>query len=492
MSEKTTAMPNKKRSGIGKDYIHYIIALAIGLIINFALQPTNGLTPDGVHVIAVIVPTLYLWLTTNTHWTSLLFLGLLVMTRVMTPNEVWAGSFGHFSVVTIIIYMVMNHALRETGVIDKVATWFITRKIVKNRPYVFMAMFFASNVILGMVMENLSLAVIFVGLTVDICEKMGIKKGESFYTCLFMGTLWANCILSIASPIAHALPNIMMGALEAQLGITISYAQWLFVGVPFAIIMFVVLMFVVAIWRPDTSKFKNYDVDEARRADPPLDTRGKITAVVFILVILSIIIPEIFKNVFPGVMGYITSIGVVVPGLLAMSALCIIRTKGQPIFDMVAGLRSVPLHVVIFTGTVCVMSVPISSEVTGISVWLSNLLQPLIENIPDFAIFAILTLAALIMTNFMSNTVTQILFFNLGVALLAGGTFNMGAFAIVIALASCMACFTPSAAVTSPLFFGPGHITMKNSFKHNLIFLGISYLVAVFIIMPLASAFIPM
>ena len=124
-------------------YKHLIIAVVIGLIIAVAVQPANGLTVVGVRTLAVMIPTLYLWLTVGTTWTSLLFMGLLVMTGAMTSTEVWAGSVGHFSVISMIVFMMLNYCLTETGVIDLVCSWFITRKIVNNRPYVFLGMFFA-------------------------------------------------------------------------------------------------------------------------------------------------------------------------------------------------------------------------------------------------------------------------------------------------------------------------------------------------------------
>ena len=208
-------------------YIHYLIALVIGVTLAFAVQPTNGLTREGVLVISILIPTLYLWLTTNTHWTSLLLLGMLVMTQVMSPDDVWRGSIGHYAVITLIVFMLLNQCLKENGVIDKIASWFITRKFVYGRPYVFMAMFFASNLFVGMFMENLSLAIIYLGIATVLCEKIGVKKGDSLYTCIMLGTMWGNCILSIASPIAKALPNILIAAADRQLGVTITYAQWL-------------------------------------------------------------------------------------------------------------------------------------------------------------------------------------------------------------------------------------------------------------------------
>ena len=48
-----------------------------------------------------------------------------------------------------------------------------------------MAMFFASNVIIGMFVDNLSLAIIYIGITEVLCKHLGLKKGDPFYTCMF-------------------------------------------------------------------------------------------------------------------------------------------------------------------------------------------------------------------------------------------------------------------------------------------------------------------
>lgn len=471
---------------LNKNYVHYIIALVIGLLLLFCLQPTNGLTEIGVRVVAVLIPTLYLWLTTNTHWTCFLTLALLVMTQAMTPNQIWAESMGHFVVITVISYMLLNVALSETGVINRIAMWFVTRKFVQGRPYAFMAMFFGSNVLIGLFMDNMSLAIIYIALTGALCEQMGLKKGDPFYTCLYTGVMWGNVLLSICSPIAHALPNIIMGLCESQLGITITYAQWLKVGVPFAAIMWLVIMLGARIWNPDTSAFKNFDVEKVKKSLRPLDIRGKISAAIFVIVVLVVLMPSLLINVFPVVMGYLNAIGVVVPALLAVAALGIIQIDKKPILDVPKALKTLPWHAIIFAGTVSVYATPLSSEATGITAWMGNIFQPMVANLPDFGIIVVLVLIALIFTNFLSNTVTMVLFFNIGVVLLAGGNTNMAAFTVVIALASSMAVLTPSAAVPSPLFFGPGHVTMKATVKYNMIFIVASF-VLLLLFMPLSS-----
>ena len=472
-------------------YIHYLVALVIGVVLAIAMEPSNGLTREGVLVISILVPTLYLWLTTNTHWTALLFLGMIIMTQVMRPDDVWRGSIGHFAVTTLIVFMLLNQCLKETGVIDKIASWFITRKFVYGRPYAFLGMFFASNLVVGMFMENLSLAIIYIGIAMVLCEKIGIKKGHSLYTCIMLGILWGNSVLSITSPIAKALPNILIGIAQTQLGITITYAQWFAVGVPFTIIMFVVLMLTVRIFKPDTTPLQNFDLDEFKRNEPPLDTRGKIAAIAITLVVLAIILPEIFvaTGIFMTVGTYLTAIGVVVPAILAAAILCLIRVKGKAVMDLPEAAKGVPLPVLIFTGTVCLISIPIASESTGITAWLGNSLQPLIAGMSPMAVVIALIVCVVVVTNFMSSVVTMVLFFNIGVALLAAGDINMVAFAIVLALTtSSVANCTPSASLTTPMFYGPGHITMKNSIKCNLIFVALSFIVLIVFTLPFASA----
>lgn len=474
---------------IRKTYLHCGIALVLGLLIAFGIRPDNGISSLGVHVLAVTVASLYLWLTVNTSWCSLLFLGLLVMTGAMTPNAVWAGSMGHFAVITMIVFSMLNYALKDTGVIDRIAAWFITRKIARRRPYVFLGLFFLSNLVIGMFVDNLSLAVIYVGIAAVLAEKIGVKKGESFYACMFIGILWCNVVISIASPIAHAPVLILIGMMQSQLGISVSYGQWLSIGVPFAAVMFVVMMIAVFIWRPDASAYLSFDFDGFRKAEAEQvwDKRSKITAVVFILAVLAILLPEVLKGVFPTVCGYLSDIGVVVPAILAVCALCLIQTDGKPILDYAKAAGTLPLSAIIFAGVVCVMSTPFSSEDTGISVWLSNIIQPAFAALSPLTAMILLTLAALIMTNFLSNVVTMVIFFNIGVALLGGGELNIGAYAVIIGFASSMAALTPSACAPAPLIFGPGHATVGGVLKANLVFILLSFAAILLLVYPLAS-----
>lgn len=457
-----------------KEYIHYAIAVVIGLLILFCVPATNGLTEIGVRVIAVMIPTLYLWLTTNTHWTCFLFFILLVMTQAMTPNEVWANSFGHFIFVTIMSFMLLNICLTDNGVIDKIAIFFITRKFCKNRPYVFMAMYLLSHLVLGFFVNGVSLCAIYIGLTEQICKVLKLKKGDPMYTAMFLLILQGNCLVACCSPIGNALPNTIMALCQETAGITITYAQWTRFGVIFTALGFLCIMLIMRIWKPDTTPFENYDRETMLAQDKPLDKKGKISAIMLLVVVAIIILPSIFTN--SAFFQYISSLGITVPAIIGIVALCLIRVNGEPVMDLPKSMAKVNFPAVMFACTVACMAIPMNSEATGIVIWMKNILNPLVGNLSDLTLIIVLCVLAVVMTNFLSNTVTEALFFSVGAALLMPRGYNMAAFAVIIAVASGMSAVTPSAAVPSPFFFGPGHVTMKNSVWQDIAFVVLTFI----------------
>ena len=240
--------------------LHWLIYLVILLGIPLAVRPAGSLTQLGVYALAITVSTLYAWLTIGSIETSLLYMVLMIVVGVLGANDVWVASFGNSVFVTILVFVMLSECLKETGVIGKIANWFISRKLVKGRPYMFLGMFFLSNLAIGMFVENMSLAIIYIELAKTICSKVGAKKGDPFYTCMFMGILWCNTVISIASPIAHAPVVLLMSMLETQVGVSVSFAQWFLIGIPFTAVMLLIMMLCVALWKPNAPGFQNLDI----------------------------------------------------------------------------------------------------------------------------------------------------------------------------------------------------------------------------------------
>lgn len=472
-----------------KDYKHYLVALALILLIKLGVPATNGLTEQGVNVLALMAPILYLWLTVSTDWVSLLAIAGVVIIGAMTPAAAFAGSLGNSTVMVILSCVVLNAVLTDTGVVKWLATWFMTRKIVKGRPYVFIAIYMLGVTVIGTFMNVTTLCVTFIALTAGICEEIGYKKGDPFYTAMILSLFWISNITNGASPISHSLPLLMIGTAE-KAGIAISYSQYLSIGLPFIAVMYLLTVGVVCfLWKPEASKFINYDVEAAKARREPLSKSGIIASVVFIIVIAFWLIPDLFPNLLPApVQASLKAWGVTVPTIVGASLLCMIKVDGKPVGNFKSMVKSVPLSLLIFVGAVVVFGSIFSSADSGISVALSNILTPITANMSPFVLCAIAYALCLIMTNFVSNTVAMFLFFGICTPLLVGTAVSPVAVTITIAILANFASLVPSAAVTSPLFFGPEHITVKNSLKWNLVMIAICFVVSIVLLYPLGNA----
>jgi sodium-dependent dicarboxylate transporter 2/3/5 len=128
--------------------IHLLIAAILAVALYFILsQPVcldMGLTTIGASTLAIFIATIYLWITYGTGWISLLSIGLLGFTGIAPANTILANSFGNSTTVIVIGTLMLCVALEETGVAKLIANWFISRKFVENRPYMFFAMFLIS------------------------------------------------------------------------------------------------------------------------------------------------------------------------------------------------------------------------------------------------------------------------------------------------------------------------------------------------------------
>ena len=475
-----------------KPYGHYLVALALAIIILIAFSPGEYLTRTGIHVLAVLIPTLYLWVTNHTDWVSLLMCAGLIITGILSPVMVWQLSFGNQILILIMACLVLNGILKATGVIEKVARWFVTRKFVQGRPKAFIAMFIFSNFFLGIFLEAMALMIIFIMIAETFLKEMGYKKGDPFYTAIMLGILWTNSVSAVGTPFSNALPLIMMDAVYAAHGVYITWGQWIMIGVPWGFIMYGLMMFVICVvWRNlDTAKFADYDVEKAKKNSPPLSKEGKIAAVVSILVILTWLFPEYARPFAPEAAAWVRGLGFAVPPIIGVSILCILRINNKPIAVYSELIKIVPLGVLGFVAAVIVFGSALNHADAGIINQLRSALQPLTDGLSPTVIVGIALVGSLILTKFISNTVTMLLFVHITIPLLVGTGQSLGGITILIGLAASLGALVPSSTVSSPLMFGPEHITVANTWKYNLIYLLLAYIPVIFILYPMANALI--
>lgn len=486
-------MTQKKGFFQSSHAIHYIIALVLMVVISLVLQPGNGLTELGVRTLAFVVAAFYLFSSVNEPYLAFLIAPLMVFLGLTSGDSVGTNYFANANIILLLVFSFICANLTSKGVVDKIATWFITRPIAQGRPYMFLTLFLLSKLVIGIFMENVTVSILYIALVEAICEKVGSKKGDSLHFALMMGTVWAGGVISVSSPIAKICPNITLGLMKSQLGLSVSYAQWLAIGIPFSVISLIAILLVTRfIIKPDMTPLKNVNV-EVFASGKPMTKAAKVSAIAMLVLVALIVLPDMLISFGFGnpVFSYIKSIPIGVMAMFAVFLMSFAQCDGEPVMNFRELLPKAPLHLSIFQGALFIISAPLGAAETGIVAWLGGMFTPILSGLSTFGVFVALMVVVLVLTQFMSNVVAFMLVFNIGVAVLANTGFNLVAVGLMATIASGLAFLLPSSSVGMPLWFGPGHINVGRSAVSNVCFIVLT-MIGVIALVPLAQVVIPM
>ncbi len=476
-----------KSKVLSKDVLHVIIAIIIGIVIKLILPAGNGLTKLGVWSVVILVPTLYLWLTVSTGWPTLASMCALIMAGVMTYAAMWQGVLAASACMIIITCIPLNVALQQTGVVKFIVSWFISRKIVEGKPYMFMTMFLLAALIIGFFFQSLTLAVIFCTLAEQVCADLGYKKSDPFYKVLILGILWVSVIVNGATPIAHTVPVILMTLLETNTHLVITYGQWMTIGIPAGFILLAVYLICAKFfWKVDTSLYQNYDVKKANEEREPLSKTGKFTLTIFILVVLAWLFPDVFVKIAPAAAKYVKTIGVATPAVFGIALLCLIKFDGQPAANFNKLVAAIPLPTVFFTGFVTVFGSITGLASTGIQTWLQKSFAPVTAGLSPLVMIVLCIAGVYIVTSFISNTVSITIFYSISVAIMLGMGINVLPYVVLMGIAGNLGALAPSASPNAGYFYG-NFFEVKDVLKYNLMYILISCIALLVLVYPFAT-----
>lgn len=153
MTDKDLACSDKRPPGDMKIYIHSAVGILLMVIFQF-IPAGGGITPIGMKVLGAFLGMVYLWSLVDTLWPSLL--GLLVIGLSGFAGEGIQGmratmmtAFGQDTVLITIFAMILFGTLYEVGATHYIANWFLTRKAISGRPYVFLTIFYMGCFVLS-------------------------------------------------------------------------------------------------------------------------------------------------------------------------------------------------------------------------------------------------------------------------------------------------------------------------------------------------------
>ena len=391
--------------------IHLVIGFGV-IALFWIMPPIGSITPLGMRCVGAFLGMVYLWSACDTLWPSLVGLFLLGISGYGGEggfNGLWMNAVGNYTVLLTLFTMVLFGAMDEVGDTKYIAKWFLTRKLFKGRPVVFMAVFYACCFALAAVCSPITSLIILWPISLSLMATLHVERQDRFWKYFFVGMFVVSTLAQPMFPFigAQLIPYAAFQSMTAAMGnpMTIPMAQYIVVDVVMtALIMAIYIIVVKFVLRVDMSKLKAVDpaMVEEQMPLPPMNLKQKIYLWMIPIYLLMILTPSFFPdNTICKALAFLGPLGVTV---LWVSLFLIIRWDGKPLLDFKeTAYRQFNWGIFFMIAAAVYGANTLSDDATGVPDFLVSTLTPVLGGRSEMVFVAIMFTIALILTNFANN-----------------------------------------------------------------------------------------
>ena len=240
----------------GKQLIGIIVAFVI-IVTAMLIPGSDTLSHQGVLTLGIFAMAACLWICESipVGVTGLLAIILTVVFGLVDIGSAFSG----FAAQTI-FYLLAAYAL--TAIFNKTTYGmrliaFLLKKTKGDSKMVVLA-FMVAAALLSSVMSDTAVVILFIGFAKSVLDALGFKQLETnFGRCLYLGLLYGAIIGGFAT-LAGGTNNLLVLQIS---GITISFLDWMKVGVPITVVMVPIAWFFMTI------AFKPERIDKEKAND---------------------------------------------------------------------------------------------------------------------------------------------------------------------------------------------------------------------------------
>ncbi len=399
---------NKKP--ISMTIVHSLIGIAIMLLFQFLPISLPEVTPTGMEVLGIFIGTLYLWTTVDPMWSSVLCIAAIGLSSYAPMPGVLSSAFGSPVVVQMLFMMVFTGALVEEKITLYIGRWFLTRKIVEGRPWVFTFVVCVGCFVMAFVMAAPFAPIfLFWPIMYGVFQQLGISRDEKYAKLVVIlvvfSALYGFPVPPYASNGLALLSNYRSIAAASGSEVVINDALYFVCTIVLGLILIAVtILFCKYVFRPDVSKLKNLKVADLNKNPlPPMTLSQKILSGSFCVYVLLMLLPSWLPSV-PG-MAFLSanSMGLC---LVFVALLAALHIAGKPVLDLGRMMKvqiAWPTYFLV-TAAILIGNV-LTSENTGISAFLNAVLTPLFSGMSTVMFVIVMMVLLMVLTNLCNSLV---------------------------------------------------------------------------------------
>jgi sodium-dependent dicarboxylate transporter 2/3/5 len=436
------------RSAFTKKGLPIIIFLLVSLAVYFL--PISNISEAAKRTLSILIFTSLLWISEiiPVYATSfvILFLEAIFLSSPMGVNfRIFLAPFFDSVIVLFLGGLVLAQALKKYELDEWFVSLILQRTGKTPRRILFGLM--AVTAFLSMWMSNTATTALMIGLVLVLTEN--IPQDDPLISALALGIPFAANIGGIATPIGTP-PNALTISMLRNKGINISFIGWMALGLPIAIILFLLIYFVLL----SAFKSKVNEVPIVIFKKITFNKQQKTILIVFGITLILWLTAEIHK--IP------TSIVSLIP---------VIMLHGAGLLDE-ESFGSLGWDTLMLMGGG--LSLGMSIEKSGLSTWFVNVIR--FQALPDFLLVIGLAIITIILTTFISNTSAAAILLPIAVGL-SQKPIELG---LVVGIGASIAMILPVSTPPNAIAYGSGLIKLREMVKYGGI---IAFLSAVVIVL---------
>ncbi len=224
----------------------FLVATASMLVVHLLPTPEPlerageviALTPDGKTCLAILLFAVTLWVTEAMPFpaTSLLVLILIPAFGITDFSSAVNAGFGNPLIVFFIGVLFLSTGFTRSGLGTRMVLHVL--RLSGTRTDRVLLGFITAGALLSMWITDMAVAAVMLPLGVGVLKDAGLKPLRSNYgRALMISCAYGPLIGGIGTPAGTAANLIALSYLEELAGVSISFGQWMLVGVPAALLM---------------------------------------------------------------------------------------------------------------------------------------------------------------------------------------------------------------------------------------------------------------
>ena len=474
-------MSNSKKVGLFLGPVFFLLIL---------LWPQPLLSTQGYAVIAVALWMVTWWLTeaVSISVTALLPLLLFPLLDIMPIAEV-GNNYGSPIIFLFFGGFVMALALEKVNLHRRIALNII--RITGTTPNKVVLGFMIATASLSMWISNTATAVVMLPIAMSVIKLLiddvdgFTKKDRNFAVSVLLGIAFSANAGGIATVIGTPPNSILIGLLENEYQIEISFLKWMVFALPFSIIM-IGLSYITLVHLIFPSKGLNFSasnevIQEELRKLGPTRSKEKMVLGIFAVTVSLWIFRTLINSVFPSLGLSDTMISMF--AAISLFAVPFNLKKGDFILDWKDTEKLAWGILILFGGGLALAK---GMSVSGIVDQVSQSIAA--GNFSITATASLLILLMLFMTELMSNVALVAVLAPVVAGIAIGLGITMVYLLIPVTMASSCAFMLPMATPPNAIVFASGFIEVKDMVKAGILL----NLVAVLILIGLFEYIIPL